>query len=127
MTWEYSLVSMINKNYLTYSPGWRKLGKKFYYPKCCVYNFSRYITADKVLQHKTKGKLYINSIFDGTGYVPCFHCLVKIKTKENKIYKYIHNKRKSNRFSKKFSLRITTNEIAYLEKFWNKYKHKEYA
>lgn len=117
---------MLNKK-ITYSPGWRILGKKYNYPKCCVYNFSRYITADKVVRHKTKGKLFIESIFNGTGYVPCFHCLVRITTKENRIYNYIHNKRKSNRFSNRFMQRLLNTQNNKIDSFWDKYKHEEYV
>ena len=93
--------------YPSYLFGWRTLGKAFRFPRCCVFHFSRGTTALE-LRQKTpiKYKLFTQIILDGTGYIPCQHCLSRGLKFQNKRYKEIFLSRKKNRFSKRFKNRL---------------------
>ena len=118
MTWE----SMINKNYLTYSPGWRKLGKKFYYPKCCIFNFSRNKCAQHTLRKRLSTVIYNKSIFNGFGYIPCHECMKKLAVKQKQMCRNILQKRKPIIPSKRFRNRNNIQKDKQMEKFWYKYE-----
>ena len=93
--------------YPSYFFGWRALGKAFRFPRCCVFHFSRGTTALELSEKSPiKYKLFTQSILDGTGYIPCQHCLSRGLKFQNKRYKEIFLSRKKNRFSKRFKNRL---------------------
>lgn len=94
-------------SYLSYLCGWRTQGKVYRFPRCCVFHFSRGTTALELSEKSPiKYKLFTQSILDGTGYIPCQHCLSRGLKFQNKRYKEIFLSRKKNRFSKRFKNRL---------------------
>ena len=116
------MAPMINKNYLTYSPGWRKLGKKFYYPKCCIFNFSRNKCAQHTLRKRLSTVIYNKSIFNGFGYIPCHECMKRLLNKQKQISKNMLQKRKLRIPSKRFRNKINEQKEKCINKFWDKYE-----
>jgi hypothetical protein len=94
-------------SYLCYLCGWRTQGKVYRFPRCCVFHYSRGTTALELSEKSPiKYKLFTQSILDGTGYIPCQHCLSRGLKFQNKRYKEIFLSRKKNRFSKRFKNRL---------------------